>query len=119
MPVVGWRGNLIRFFADPVGYMAPLPRAYGGVVAFAKGGSGPVILREAGVRGAVFAFGPACHQAVLSQMGVFHSARISGPPESRSFSRITAGLFNMNDDRHRQQRRLLLYWFPVNRTAVG
>src|SRR6185437_8838931 len=86
---------------------APLARAYGDVVAFAKGGSGPLIIRQEGVRGAIFAFGPACHQAVLSQMGVFHSSRIPGPPESRSFSRITAGLFNMNDDRHRQQKRLI------------
>ncbi len=87
--------------------MAPLPRAHGDVVAFAKGGQGPVFLHGQGVRGTVFAFSPACHQAVLGNMGVFHSTRLPGPPESASFPRLTAGLFNMNEDRHRQQRRLL------------
>jgi cytochrome P450 len=76
-----------------------------------------VLVRQEGVRGAVFAFGPACHQAVLSQMAVFHSTRIPGPPESRSFARVTAGLFNMNDDRHRQQKRLIQPAFHKKRLA--
>lgn len=73
---------------------------------FAGDGAGPAIIREARA-GTVFAFGPACSQQVWSQMNVFHSTRIPGPPESRSFERVTAGLFNMNEDRHRQQRRLI------------
>lgn len=106
MPLLGWRGNMLRFFRDPIGYMAPLPRAHGALVPFARGGSGPVLIREA-EHGSFFAFGPACAQAVWSQMGVFHSTRVPGPPESRSFQRLTSGLFSMNDDRHRQQRRLI------------
>jgi cytochrome P450 len=104
MPILGWRGNVVRFFLDPIGYMAPLPRAHGAVVSFARGGGGPVVIREAD-QGTVFAFGPACAQAVLTQMGVFHSMRVPGPPESRSFERLTSGLFNMNDAKHRTQRR--------------
>ncbi|APR88115.1 cytochrome P450 [Minicystis rosea] len=107
MPFFGWRGNMVRFFQDTIGYMAPLARRYGDVVSFAAGGSGAVLVRQPESRGAVFAFGPACHQAVLGQMSVFHSTRVPGPPESRSFARITSGLFNMNDDKHRQQRRLM------------
>ncbi len=106
MPLLGWRGNMVRFFRDPIGYMAPLPRAHGALVPFARGGSGPVLIREA-EHGSFFAFGAACAQAVWSQMGVFHSTRVPGPPESRSFQRLTSGLFSMNDDRHRQQRRLI------------
>lgn len=106
MPILGWRGNLVQFFRDPIGYMAPLPRAYGPVVPFVRGGSGAVLIREAD-RGAVFAFGPACAQAVWSQMGVFHSTRVPGPKESKPFHRLTSGLFSMNDDKHRQQRRLI------------
>lgn len=106
MPLLGWRGNMVRFFRDPIGYMAPLPQAHGPLVSFARGGTGPVLIREA-KRGSVFAFGPACAQAVWSQMGSFHSTRVPGPPESRPFQRLTSGLFSMNDDRHRQQRRLI------------
>jgi cytochrome P450 len=106
MPILGWRGNLVRFFRDPIAYMAPLPRAHGAVVAFTRGGSGPVVIREA-TRGTVFAFSPSCAQAVWSQMSVFHSTRVPGPPESQSFRRLTSGLFSMNEDKHRQQRRLI------------
>lgn len=115
MPLAGWRGNMIRFYADAIGYMAPLARAHGNVVSFAKGGAGPVLIRQHDVRGTVFALGPSCHQAVLSQMAVFHSARIPGPPGSRSFARLTSGLLGMNDDRHRQQRRLIMPAFHKKR----
>lgn len=107
LPILGWRGNVLRFFADPIRYMTPLRERYGDLVAFTAGGAGPVIAREASPMSSVFALGPACNQAVYTQMGVFHSTRISGPPESRSFHTLTSGLFSMNDDRHRTQRRLI------------
>ncbi|MFT3765596.1 MAG: cytochrome P450 [Minicystis sp.] len=107
MPVVGWRGNMLRFFGDPIGYMDPLPRAFGSVVPFADGGAGPVLIRSAAERSTLFGFGPACNQAVLGQMAVYHSTRVPGPPEAKSFHRLLSGLFDMNDDRHRQHRRLL------------
>lgn len=96
---------MLRFLLDPVGYMAPLHKAHGKVVPFARGGAGPVLMREASE--AAFAFGAENAQAVYTQMGVFHSTRIPGPPESPSFARLTSGLFNMNEGKHRQQRRLI------------
>lgn len=102
-PLLGRRGNVLRFLLDPIGTMAPLP-ALGPVVSFVRGGGGPVLAREASA-GTVLAFGPACMQEVWTQMEVFHSTRIGGPPESESFPRLTAGLFNMNEDEHRRQRR--------------
>ncbi|MCA9708505.1 MAG: cytochrome P450 [Myxococcales bacterium] len=103
MPIIGWRGNVVRFLLDPVGYMAPLRRRFGDVVPFVRGGSGPVLLQEA-THGAVFAFGPECAHAVWSQMAVFHSKRVAAPAQSRAFERLSSGLFNMNDDKHRRQR---------------
>lgn len=102
-PLLGRRGNVARFFLDPIGYMAPLPRL-GPVVSFVRGGGGPVLAREASA-GTVLAFGPACMQAVYTQTSAFHSTRIAGPPESASFRRLTSGLFSMNEDEHRRQRR--------------
>jgi cytochrome P450 len=104
--LLGWRGNLVRFVLDPLGYMTPLARRYGMVVPLARGGGGPVFIREA-QNGLVFAFGPACFQAVSTQMSVFHSMRIAGPKESPSYARLTSGLFNMNEDKHRRQRRAI------------
>lgn len=103
---LGWRGNLVRFILDPIGYMAPLAERYGSVVSFVRGGGGPVFIREAD-RGLVFAFGPACFQAVTTQMSVFHSMRVAGPKESPAYTTLTSGLFAMNEDKHRRQRRAI------------
>lgn len=104
MPLVGRRGNVVRFFLDPIAYLTPLPQAFGPLVAFVRGGGGPVLARDA-TAGTVLAFGPALTQQVFTQSSTFHSTRIAGPPESESFTRLTAGLFSMNDDKHRRQRR--------------
>lgn len=107
MPVIGWRGNLARFFRDPIAYTAPLPRAHGTLVSFARGGAGPVLVRDAPAGSTIFAFGSACAKAVWGQMNVYHSTRLPGPPESRSFRLLTSGLFNLNDEKHRKMRRML------------
>ncbi|MBK8255464.1 MAG: cytochrome P450 [Polyangiaceae bacterium] len=114
MRFVGWRGNMIQFFRDPIGYMAPLAERYGHLVAFSKGGNGPVLIRDAKF-GPVFALGPESVQPVWTQMSAFHLTRVPGPRDSQSFQRITGGLFSMNDDKHRQQRKLLQPAFHKNR----
>jgi cytochrome P450 len=105
-PLLGWRGNLLRFVLDPIGYMTPLAQRYGSVVPFVRGGGGRVFIREA-EHGLVFAFGPACFQAVSTQMSVFHSARVAAPKESPAYTTLTSGLFSMNEDKHRRQRRAI------------
>ena len=105
-PVLGWRGNLVRFVLDPIGYMTPLAERYGSVVPFVRGGGGPVFLPEA-EHGLIFAFGPACFQAVMTDMSVFHSKRIAGPKESPAYTTLTSGLFAMNENKHRRQRRAI------------
>ena len=107
MPLFGWRGNMVRYFLDPIAYMDSMRASFGNVVPLARGGGGPLMLQAREAEGTVFAFGPECNQAVLSQMQLFHSVRIHGPSESRPFERLTAGLFNMNGEQHRQQRRLM------------
>ena len=37
-PVIGWRGNMLRFFRDPITYLDQ-SKPYGDVVAFAHGGN--------------------------------------------------------------------------------
>lgn len=107
VPLLGWRGNLAQFFRDPIAYTAPLPQKYGRIVSFARGGAGPVLVRDAPAGSTIFAFGPACAKAVWGQMNVYHSTRLPGPPESRSFLLLTSGLFNLNDEKHRKMRKLL------------
>lgn len=113
VPVLGWRGNAVRFLLDPIGYMDALPRVP--VAAFTAGGGGPVIVRTSGAGDTIFALGPASTQTVLGQPAAFHSARIEGPRESRSFFRLTSGLFSMNDGKHLAQRRLIQPAFSKKR----
>src|SRR5689334_13457208 len=40
-------------------------------------------------------------------MTVFHSMRVAGPKESAAYSTLTSGLFSMNEDKHRRQRRAI------------
>jgi cytochrome P450 len=63
----------------------------------------------------VFALGAECNRAVLSDMESYHSQRVPGPPESRSFHVLTSGLFSMNTAKHQQQRRLMAPAFHKKR----
>jgi cytochrome P450 len=40
-------------------------------------------------------------------MTVFHSMRVAGPKESSAYATLTSGLFAMNEDKHRRQRRAI------------
>ncbi len=97
MPVFGARGNMFRFFSDPIGYMCALHRNYGEIAAFTKGS-----------RGMVFAFGPAYNQLLLANPGQFHvtGITVAGPPDSAQ-RRLGFGLLSMNGEQHREQRRML------------
>ncbi len=108
-PILGWRANVLRFFADPLGYMDALPPR--GVTPFVAGGCPPVFFSDGGP--SVFAIGAACNKAVLGDMETFHSGRVPGP--DGSFQRLTAGLFSMNGEKHAQQRRLMAPAFHKRR----
>ena len=96
-PVFGARGNMFRFFSDPVGYMCKLRQRYGDIAAFVKGS-----------RGMVFAFGPAYNQLLLANPGQFQVTGITvpGPPNSAQ-RRLGFGLLAMNAEQHREDRRML------------
>ena len=97
MLVFGARGNMFRFFSDPIGYMWTLHRRYGEIAAFTKGD-----------RGMVFAFGPVYNQLLLTNPAQFHvtGITVSGPSESAQH-RLGFGLLSMNNEQLREHRRML------------
>lgn len=98
MPLLGRRGNFLRYFRDPIAAMRTYHATYGSVVAFIQGSPEWV-----------FAFGPEYNHQILSNPDVFHASLLSLPaPPDASLRRLTAGLLSMNGDVHRQQRRLIL-----------
>jgi cytochrome P450 len=98
-PILGWRGALIPFGADPLGFTVRLYRRYGAIAALSR--SAPVML---------FAFGPDHNKVLLSDAARFET-NLNGNapmPADSSAHRISNGLLAMNGAKHRQQRRLML-----------
>ncbi len=64
--ILGWRGNVARFFLDPLAQLAHLRRTYGDMVCLAQGGNGSLILAPgAELSSTIFGFGPECNQQIL------------------------------------------------------
>jgi cytochrome P450 len=99
VPLLGWRAYALPFFRDPIGYMLRLRRSYGDVVAWEK--QEPMLL---------FAFGPEYNRQLLSDHDTFLSnpfGNLPAPPNSALLT-LRSGILNMNGDKHKQQRRLML-----------
>jgi cytochrome P450 len=104
MPLVGWHGNLVRFGADPLGYIRWLHAAYGDLVAFIEGRPGWI-----------FAFGPEYNRQLLANPDLFYSRPFIDAPPNSALSRLTSGLLSMNGETHRQRRKLMLPAFHKKR----
>ena len=104
MRLVGWHGNLLRFGADPLGYVRRLHAAYGDLVAFVEGRPGWV-----------FAFGPEYNRQLLSNPDLFYSKPFMDAPPDSALGRLTSGLLSMNGENHRQRRKLMLPAFHKKR----
>jgi hypothetical protein len=78
MPLFGWRGDLAKFFRDPIGILTRLQRTYGSVVALSRTSSRWIA-----------AFGPEHNQRLLSEPDVFHMDPIPIPESVNAFE--TAG----------------------------
>lgn len=98
-PILGWRGALIPFGADPLGFTVGVYRRHGELAALSR--SDPVML---------FAFGPEHNRLLLSDAARFETDLSGGRPmpEGSAAARVSNGLLAMNGERHRQQRRLML-----------
>jgi cytochrome P450 len=104
MPFVGWRGNLVRFGADPLGYVQRMHRTYGDLAAFIQGRPGWI-----------FARGPQYNHFLLANPDLFYSSPFMKAPPGSALERLTSGLLSMNGLPHRQRRKLVLPAFHRQR----
>lgn len=98
VPLLGARGNLVRFFADPAGRMLALRRDFGAIAAVAD--------RDPAL---VLAFGAPLNHAVLTRPELFeHGSEVPvrAPPGS-ALARFNRVLPFMNGEAHRARRRLM------------
>lgn len=114
MPLLGWRGNVLRLARDPLGYMLLLHREFGEFAAFINTPDPGALTRPM----FVYLFSPALNQQLLSDTTLFHDAvraLSSAIADTPQFAQLF-GLVAMSGEKHKQQRRLMLPAF--HRQAV-
>lgn len=105
-PLVGWRGNSIRFFRDPIAYMRRVYREYGEVGALARGEPRHL-----------FVFGPEPLRELLTDQKLFHTIVEHVTPERLKSRRRGIGLLNMNGEQHKTHRRIMMPSFHKKAVA--
>jgi cytochrome P450 len=104
--LLGWRGLLISLARDTIGYIGRMQREHGNLFALTRGG---IALNNsiANFPGTIVAIGPEYNQLVLGHPDRFHNALQLGV-DGTPWQRIGAGLLNMNGEKHKQQRRMIM-----------
>ncbi|MBA3470564.1 MAG: cytochrome P450 [Herpetosiphonaceae bacterium] len=100
LPIIGKHGNFVlQFLRDPINYMNHVYKRYGPIAGLTKNDPG-----------AVFAFGPEYNRQFLANADIYHirGSLLFPAPEDSAPRQLDAGLTNMNGDKHRQQRRLMM-----------
>lgn len=111
-PLLGWRGNAIRFFRDPVSHLLRLQKRYGDVVTLSPETGAPVCV-----------FGPDYNRQVLTDTTLFYSLDVTDSaaplrmPLDTAAARLLSGVTGMNGARHKWHRRMLLPAFHRERVA--
>jgi cytochrome P450 len=106
LPLLGARGNLIRFLGDPVPTMLRLHARYGDVVPLTRDDPGWVL-----------AFGATFNRQVLGDPGRFHNFAdnpIEVPADSAA-AKVALNLINQNGEIHRRARRSMMPAFSKTR----
>ena len=98
--LVGWRGDLIGFALDSVGFLTNLHHRYGNI---ARVGQGRM--------SATFTFHPDITRQILSNPSLFYSFDLDTIPfpfsDIEALHSLTTALAMMNGEQHRVQRRLM------------
>ncbi|HTV19537.1 MAG TPA: hypothetical protein VMG12_12715, partial [Polyangiaceae bacterium] len=119
----GALGNVFHFVRDPIAHAERLFAEHGRIACLARGRSTWLVATDERPPGTVLFYGPDLNRQVFSQHGVFHKSALSGPlypqgtpsPRQQPLARMLTGLFAVNDDAHRAQRRLLMPAFHKSR----
>lgn len=96
-PLIGWRGNAIRFLRDPIRFVRFIYQNYGEIAGVA-----------ANHTEMVFAFKPEYNRQILSDSELFHSIFDATMPKSVKKHRRGKGLIQMNSAEHKRHRRLMM-----------
>lgn len=108
LPLLGARGNLVRFLGDPVSAMLRLHERYGDVVPLTRDNPGWVL-----------AFGSDYNRQILTDKAGFYNFAdhpVKLPPNSAA-AKFSLSLVNQNGDVHSRSRRMMMPAFSKARLA--
>lgn len=106
--VLGWRANAVRFFRNPIAYVAGLHSAFGSVARLVRGNNRPLFADSRMPASATyFAFGGRCNRQILSDDEVFQTRTPPGPP-TRAYAQLATNLLFTNGGRHDEHRKLMM-----------
>lgn len=102
----GFRGNVVKYFRDPVPYLTDLRRRFGNVAAIVEGGNDQVIYTpiEGGVKQTVFGFGAEVNREVVTQPEVFGGGLFRAPPDALW---INGSMSSVEGQRRVEQKAIL------------
>lgn len=107
LPLLGYRGNLLKLMHDPLGSLRRMWRQYGNFAAV-----------TANDPSFVCAFGPDHNRQIFSNDALFEQYFTVLPtPENSALARVTRSALVVNGSEHRRQRRVMSPPFQRRRTA--
>ena len=124
-PILGPIPHIIKFSKDSVAYSRQLFEKYGNLVSLVKGGGTRLYSPYPERPGTVFACGPEVVRQVATQPDVYYKCPLTGPiyryrqesERTKALNHFLVGIFGANEDRHKQQRKLMMPAFHNQRLS--
>jgi cytochrome P450 len=123
LPLVSGWFHLARFGLDPFSYIDGLFERFGPIASLVFGRATRVVSTEPYSAGTIFVHGADLNRQVVSRHEEFHKTGLVGPlyphgevdARRRPLQRMLTGLFHVNGEEHKAQRRLLMPAFHKKR----
>ncbi len=122
-PLIGRTLNTLRLLKDPIGYTGQLFQNYGNLVTLVQGGGTRLYSPRPICPATVFTYGPDMVRQVAAQHEIYYKYPLTGPlyrfqdasERTKPLKHFLVGLFGVNEDRHLQQRKLMMPGFHRQR----
>lgn len=110
-PILGWRGLVLEFARDSVGFLTRLQKEHGRIARIGRG-----------KMSATFTFHPDYTRQLLSSPALFYSFSLEDIPfplsDIEALKSLTTALAMLNSEQHKRQRRLMAPAFHNNYLPV-
>ena len=123
IPLIGPADIVFRFINDSVGFASQLFRRYGSTVSLCADGGTNLYSPQPDCPGTILVYGPELARQAATQHEVYYKYPLSltlynkreDAGRNEPLKHFGVGLFGVNSDEHRQQRRLLMPAFHKKR----